>query len=784
MTRIILLILIFILGLFNYSHAQELTQTVRGTIIDKQSRAPIEFATVIVVDSDPFKGTTADENGVFRLEGVKVGRITIQVSSVGYITSTIPNIVVNSGKETILNFELEEEIKDLKAVTISGKKDEPSDLSTVSAKVLTIDQTNRYAGSLGDPSRMVANFAGINGGNDQRNDIIIRGNSPLGVLWRLEGADIPNPNHFAGNGTTGGPVSILNNNLLANSDFMTGAFPSPYGNALSGAFDLKLRSGNNEKREYTGQIGFNGFEFGAEGPLNISKGSSYLISYRYSTLDALNEAGVSFGEGTGIPRFQDLTFKLDYPKSKLGKISIFGIGGISSTEIFDSKNEEIDSLQAQREDIDFKSRMGVLGITHSYQISKKTFVRTVITQSYASSTTLVDTLTLNNDKFETYFQEAADLKTAINSYINKKVNAKNTFRLGFILTRMATDMKDRFYDDEQLVYFTRIDINEGTSLGQGYANWQYKPNNRLTLNTGLHYMHFFLNNSTSVEPRFNARYQLNDRQNISFGMGIHSQTQPLSVYFTRDRLPGGNFNETNKDLGFTKSQHYIMGYSRSLTPNITFKTEVYYQALYDIPVERHSSSYSLANFGADFGIPLVDSLVNNGTGSNYGIEVTLERYYNKGYYFLVTGSLFESKYKGSDGVERNTAFNGNYVFNALFGKEFKLKNNKVLNINIKQNGAGGRRFVPIDVELSKQTGSEERDETRAYEGKYADYFRTDIKFGIKKNRENYTSEWGIEIQNVLNRRNILTQQYNPYTQKIEDVNQLRIFPIGYYRINF
>lgn len=784
MRHTILLILIFIPGLFNYGFSQELTQTVRGTIIDKQSRAPIEFANVLVVGSDPHMGTSADENGKFRLEKVPVGRITLQITSIGYTPVTVPNIVVNSGKETVLTFELEEEVTDLGGVTISNKKGENNnDLIGVSAKVLTIDQTNRYAGTLGDPSRMVSNFAGVVGGNDQRNDIIIRGNSPLGVLWRLEGADIPNPNHFAGNGTTGGPVSILNNNLMANSDFMTGAFPSPYGNALSGAFDIKLRSGNNEKREYTGQIGFNGFEFGAEGPLNIKNGSSFLISYRYSALDALDKAGISFGESTGIPRYQDLTFKLDYPKTKIGKIAVFGIGGMSSTEIFDSKGE-LDTTKAEREDIDFNSKMGVLGLTHTYQINKKTYIRSVITQSYASSGTIVDTFSLQKEKFQTYFQEAANYRTGMHSYVNKKVNAKNAFRYGLILSSMRTDMQDRFYDRSDTMYVTRVDIDEQTNLVQSYANWQYKPNSKITINTGLHYSNFLLNSTQSVEPRVNANYQLSSRDKLSFGYGLHSQLQPLSVYYTENREPNAVLTSTNKDLDFTKSHHLVLGYSRSVTPNVNFKAEAYYQNIYDIPVEMHSSSYSLANFGADFGIPLVDSLVNNGTGTNYGIELTLERYYSDGYYYLVTTSLFQSKYKGSDNIERNTAFNGNYVFNALFGKEIKLKNNKVLNLNIKQNGAGGRRFVPIDLELSRQNREEERDESRAYEGKYKDYFRTDLKIGVKKNTENYTSEWGFEIQNVFGRRNILTQQYNPYTGQIEDINQLGIFPIGYYRINF
>jgi len=279
------LFILFILSIsFSNSFAQNnYTQTIRGTVIDKSSQSPLIGASIILMNSDPLIGTITDIDGKFRLENIPVGRQGITISYLGYNTIALPGLNLTSGKELVLTIELEENITSLSKVVITAEQRKDiaiNEMATVSARSFTVEETERYAGSLGDPSRMVSNFAGVSMTNDSRNDIIIRGNSPSGLLWRLDGIEIPNPNHFGAFGTTGGPVSMLNNNLLTNSDFITSAFPAEYGNAMSGVFDLKMRHGNNEKREYVGQIGFNGFELGAEGPFKKGSRASYLANYR------------------------------------------------------------------------------------------------------------------------------------------------------------------------------------------------------------------------------------------------------------------------------------------------------------------------------------------------------------------------------------------------------------------------------------------------------------------------------------------------------------------------
>lgn len=306
---------------------QSLTQTIRGRVTDKTTKIGLPGATIIVLGHK--EGTTTDNQGYFRLDQVLVGRQTVRITYVGYREIVLNNLIVNSAKELIVQAELEEAVVQAAEVVIKAKadKDKPiNDLVGVSARMFTVEETSRYAGAFMDPARLVTNFAGAQNPRNDRNDVVVRGNSPLGVLWRLEGVDIPNPNHFAFLGSSGG-ISILNTNTLANSDFLTGAFPAEYGNRTAAVFDLNLRTGNNSRYEYTGQLGIGGLEFGVEGPIQRDKHSSFLASYRTFSLQSIQKLGINLDVSNGLPDFQDMAFKVNLPSEKWGSVTIFGIGG-------------------------------------------------------------------------------------------------------------------------------------------------------------------------------------------------------------------------------------------------------------------------------------------------------------------------------------------------------------------------------------------------------------------------------------------------------------------------
>ncbi len=795
----------FILSWFalGCGYAQE--QNIRGVVLDKDSKSPLIGANVIVIDVDPIIGAATDFDGRYTIEKVPLGRHTLQVSYIGYETKTLPNIEVTAGKEVILNVELQESIL-IDEVVVEAKQDKDKTINrmaSVSARTFSIDETMRYAGSLNDVARMAQNFAGVQGSDDSRNDIVIRGNSPTGVLYRLEDVDIPNPNHFALNGTTGGPVSILNNNVLDNSDFMTGAFPAEYGNAIAGVFDLKLRSGNNQQHEFLGQVGFNGLEMMAEGPISKKQYSSYIVDFRYSTLKLFQLMGLNFGTGTAVPDYSDGFFKLSFPNKK-GKTEFWGLGGASDIAFLDSEQKDDNLFQESGEDLLFTSKIGVTGLSNTYRFNDKSYLKTTfsVDATYNQiARNYLDTITQLYDP--NYRNTSTEGKQSLNLIFNHKHSAKHLFKVGSYNYRRFFNLSDSINIEKDSVliapntyqviperWVTLTDFKGATYFIQPFVQWQYRMNEKLTFNTGVHTQLFTYNNQFSVEPRAGLKWEINSRNTLSAAYGLHNQLPTTRLYFKEIETDNGEKIIPNKDLGMIQSQHFVLGYDRNLGKNTRFKAETYYQLLANVPVDVNTNNYSILNYGANFDLSFPDSLVNTGTGFNYGVEFTLERFLNRGFYYLVTTSLYESKYKGSDGVERNTVFNGNYTFNGLIGKEFFFPSkkeegsNSSLLIDIKSTLNGGQRFVPIDLEASQQIGQTVYDYDQAFSERYPDYFRIDFKIGFKKNGKKITQEWAINIQNITNRKNVFSEGYSHSSRSIVTRYQTGLLPIGQYKIWF
>ena len=784
---------IFIISVFVFCFgqvtAQNYLQTIRGKVIDKQSQAALPGASVVVIDSIKLLGSATDEEGVFKITDVPVGRKQLKISYLGYKETTIP-VIVNTGKETIIDIELEESVVMGKEVVISGVRDKSqtlNEMATVSARSFTVEDTRKYAGSRNDPARMAANFAGVTEANDARNDIIIRGNSPIGLLYRLDGVDIPNPSHFGNLGSTGGPINILNNNVLDRSDFFTGAFPAEYGNAMSGVFDLRMRHGNNEKCEYMAQVGFNGIEVGLEGPFSKKHKASYLVNYRYSVLALVALFGVDFGSGGALPLYQDISFKFHFPTKKAGIFSLFGVGGTSYIELLESKGKKNDTYASGGSDNYFGSDMGTVGLSHTFFFSEKVFSKLIIAMSGTRNNIKDDSLsTVDGTPIPSYRNRSSQHKLTVNYSVNKKFSAKNTVKTGFILDRYGFD-----FTDSTLIngthFITLRDFNGNSFLLQAYMQWQHRFTDNLSLTTGVHYQQFFLNNSYAVEPRIGLKWDMGKGNALSFGAGFHSQIQMLQAYFVKTDYNDGTSAQTNKNMSLSQSKQVVLAYDNTAIKGMRFKFETYFQYLNKLPVEQRSSYYSLVNTGANFDTPDTDSLVNEGTGYNYGLEFTAEKFYAKGWYSLFTTSLYESKYKGSDGVLRNTAFNGNYTVNFLGGKEFnvsKKKQNKTVGFDAKVTFAGGKRYIPINLDSSVATGSSVYYYDQAYNDKLKDYFRLDFKISFKSNGKKVTHEVFVDLQNILNRQNIFRKEYDQRKEEITTSYQFGIFPTAMYRVLF
>ena len=773
-------------------------QTVRGKILDELTQTPLPGATVILLNSNPLKGTTADGNGDFRIEQVPTGRQGIKVTYLGYKEKILENLIVGSAKEVILNINMIENPVQVEEVEIKSKVDRTlvnNEVVTVSGRGFNMDETNRYAGTRDDPSRMVANYAGVGVGNDIRNDIIVRGNSPVGVLWKLDGIDIPNPNHFSIQGATGGPISILNNNLLDKSDFLTSAFPAEYGNKMAAVFDLKMRKGNDEQNEFTGQFGFNGIELMAEGPISKKNKSSYLASYRYSTLQIFNLLGIDFG-APGLPQYQDFSTKLNFPTEKFGIFSVVGIGGKSTISIYDSTRNKADLITDLDRGFDIAtgSDMGVLGVSNQHLFTKNSFGKITFAISGAKFSNVIDTvwydttLKRNLREKDLWHNFSSENKIDAIYTFHHKINLRHFIKTGVNYTRFIFKLDER---NKRMIFY---DQTGNTEMVQSFFHWQWKISLPLTLNAGVNYKYFFLNEKKALEPRFGLKYEISQRQSLNAGFGVHTQSQILSTYFLEkldtNAIPPRTLL-TNKNMDFTSAYHYVLGYNLSLSDLWKFKTEFYYQDLSKIPVESTKSSFSMINAGADYnGPPKIDSLLNNGTAFNYGTEFTFEKIFSNDFYFLSTFSFYTSKYKGSDGIERSTQFDGGYVINLLGGTEFKVgKKGKVLVFDTKYTMAGGRRYTPVNVDSSIKYMQAYYNTEQAYSKKFSPYSRLDMKLGFRNNYQKFTLTWFVSVENVLNQENVLQQVFNKYNldngkDPIEEVYQLKLFYIGGFKIEF
>jgi hypothetical protein len=764
------------------------SQTIRGVILDKVSETPLIGATLQVVGSNPLIGAVTNENGEYELNNVPLGRQQISVSYIGYNTANIPNVVVNAGKEVILNLALEETVVKLNELVIKGdvpKDRSINDLATISSRQFNVEEVQRFSGGRNDVSRLAMNFAGVSVANDSRNDIVIRGNSPTGLLWRLEGIPIPNPNHFATFGTTGGPVSALNPNMIRNSDFLTSAFPAEYGNANAGVFDIGFRNGNKEKFEFTAQMAaFTGFEAMAEGPLRNKKGS-FLVAYRHSFVEVAHLAGLNIGTSS-VPAYKDLSFNIDFGQTKWGRFSFFGIGATSNVDFLGKDLSEEDFFADKSQDAYVKSRMGIVGMKHNYLIDNTSYIRTVL--SVSNNGNDYEEYKDKDGEIKKFITDVNDFTTAlrISSTYNKKYNARWSMRSGVIFQNLNVDSDTRgratTQDWQQFRKF-----NGGVNLTELFAQTQYKPSNQITIVGGLHTQYLDLNQQVAVEPRLAFNYHISPRQTLNFGYGLHNQLAPMPILFYEEQMPDGTINKQNSNLDFTRSQHFVLGYDFKPADNWHTKIEIYSQLLDRVPIENERTSFSVLNTGADFDFPTA-LLENKGVGRNIGAELTVEKFFAQGWYMLATTSVFQSKYKGSDGIERSTAFNGNYVANALLGKEFKFGKNKqnAITLDTRLTTAGGRPYTPINITASKAAGREIFDETQAFSLRYDDYFRWDVKIGYTLNarKRKFTQQFFLDFQNVTNHKNIFQKRYSVERNELYNVYQIGFFPDVLYRIQF
>lgn len=764
----IVIALSFLILKISVADAQTITGLVRGKITESTG-LPLAGATVTINEVV----TTTNDAGDYALS-VTVGRHTFKVTYTGYSTHQ-SELLVTAGKVVDFNVSLKVSQTLLAAVDVTAQN---ADVDLAGVRSLTIEKSLRFPANFFDPVRVITSYPGVMTANDQNNSIIIRGNSPNGLLWRLNGLDIVNPNHLANAGTlsdkpvaNGGGVNILSAQMLGRTDFFTGFKPATYGNVLSGVIDMELLDGNKTDYEFTAQASLIGIDLAAEGPIKKGR-TSFLANYRYSTVGLLSLVGVNFGDEE--ISFQDFSFSTNTDLTERSNLALFGFGG-ASTNVFNAKNEDEWTEEKDRYDIDYDAQTYGVGLNFS---TRTDHGRLSIGAAYSNS---------DQDRS----QNAPRINTGFEGIVNDEYHRKD----GVLSTKVSYDFKIATGTILSGGFMANVinntRSNETTtlceacspsstqtlkgdvdgSLFQPYLALNTALTEKFSLYTGLRFLYYTFNDSKSIEPRVSLNFGVSESTSMILSYSLISQLQQAEIYL----------QEQNAKLGMTRSNQVDFQVLHQFGEGLNWTSNLYYQRMNDVPV-KIGSTFSAINY-QDGAVPA--DLLNGGSAVNYGIETTVEKLFLRSHYFLIGGSLYNSTFETFEGEKFDTRFNGQYTFNAVYGKEwFRSSRNRTIGINTRVLYLGGLRESAIDVEQSQLSGRTVYDEKNPYSEKLDDYFRVDFRISFRKDKPGYTRTFAIDIQNLLNIENAGYHYYDMFRHETILKKQLGTIPVLVYRIDF
>lgn len=757
------------------AHAQNY-QTLRGNVTEEYGNQAIPYATITLVGKQGTTGCMTDSLGNFVLNGVAAGRYDLKVSYVGYEPFVMKELLVGSGRELQLDIKMRESSTAINEVIVRPRinKQEPLNQMSLGGRMLSVEEAGRYAGGMDDPARLVSSFAGVSQ-NVGNNGIAVRGNAPKFLQWRMQGVEIPNPNHFADvTSFGGGGLTALSSQVLGNSDFYTGAFPAEYSNALSGVFDMYMRRGNNMNYEHALQVGTLGVELASEGPFKKGYAGSYLFNYRYSTLSLLSPLLPDDADGTD---YQDLSFNVYLPTKKLGSFSFWGIGLIDRSGTTPESDHAKWIYEQDRQNQDVKQYMGAAGINHKVYLDGKTSLES----SFATTVNGINMHTELMDEQDVLQPKNIVKNTYLNyvlsSFLQKRFSSIHTNRTGARWTGMSyhTHLNEKSEDIANKSGFS--------SLLNFYTESMLSLHRTVKLNVGVTSQWFLLNQHYTIEPRLSLKWQIKPQHSLTFAYGLNSRLEMLNYYFTQDEQG----KEVNKNLDFTKAHHFSLGYDWAMSENTHLRIEPYYQWLYDVPVIGDNSTFSMINLQGNDDWFISNPLVNEGYARNYGIDITLEQYMHRGFYYLASASLYDSKYRTSKtGEWFNSRYNRHFTFNLLGGKEWMVGRNRqnILGVSGKVTYQGGDRYSPIDKASSVIEKDAVYDETNPYSCHLSPMFLAHLTVSYRINRKHTSHEIAAKLINVTGYKDYYGHRYNFHSNQVEEEREANIVPNISYKIYF
>ena len=777
-------------------------ETLRGTVRDAITGESLVGAAVRIVELSSV-GAIADMDGNYTIHLNRSGRYTVEASFIGYETSVLKEVLISGTKEVVIDIELRETANELAGAVVRPRINK---MSTVNPNVLTggvmlsMEEASRIAGGANDPARLMSAYAGISGDSDG-SGISVHGNAPERMQYRIEGVEVFTPNHYNDVWNAGyGLVSGLNANVIGNSDFFTSTFNANYANALSGIFDIKMRSGNNSKHENILQLGSAFEELTLEGPLAKNSKSSYIVNYRYGFSALVDKMGLIDTQGAHLD-LQDFSWKVNLPTAKAGTFSFFGLGLYDST--YDGRVDLADMHSAyDASDSDGNMTQILAGMSHKIYFENKWTLRSTLAYNMQHIDMDVFYYGLQRDadnvisiplayeepekKYLFSRQRQNEDRILFNSELSKQIAPKWLAQFGVEYSHRFFNLNyrsvDYLYADPSTM-LTYTDMKDNTGLATAFTQHLFNLNGKLSVSAGITANYFLLSKDFSVEPRVSLKWQPDEKNTVSFGYGMHSMIEKLYAYFYRN----DHGILVNKDLDLTKSHNLMASYAYQINDNLNVRVNAYLQYGFDTPVGVNGSTYCVCNRYYAY---TDEQLVGTGKTRNYGGDITLEHYMSHGFFGQANISLFKAEYRDNAKIWHNQLYDRGFMFKILGGKEW-IFGNKVLSVSAKYCLQGGLRYTPINVAAMRSNISAGYiDDTPVYyeDKAFSESFDptgiVDFTISYKITGKKVSHTFAFEGLNILDTKAPLYQRFDLGTLDVRTDKSGISLPNVFYRLDF
>lgn len=755
----IICVLFFVLSIQSVATSQE-TSSITGRVTEESTGLPLRRVTIGVLQGETLvAGGKTMPDGFFTITDVPVGEYTVRFNLVGYNTLLLDNVVVVSGEPTDMRVQLS--IVSTEEISVEENRFvRPNDIAN-SIKSLRYEEIRRSPGGFEDIGRVLQTLPGVSFVNNGRNDLIVRGGAPTENLFVVDNTTVPNINHFGSQGSTGGPVSIIELDFVNEVDFISGAFPAKYGDKLSSVLDIRLRDGN--RNTFLADINLSATGLGAvlEGPIGSKKKGSWLFSANRSYLDLIfNAAGFGF-----VPEYTSAQLKAVYDFSDKNSLTVNLWGNLDKVR-FNNDDEE------DRKDNENILQNNQNGYVNSYEFKSVLSPNSVLKLNLGRTYTKFDYSGRDSLFTEVFSNNTTEGNTTMKAeyLVFPSGSTQIETGAGWTFVNSNSDIlrvadTTYFVDDQTGSRYVLPDLDINTDLQPGkafaYAQLSQVFLSNFRLNIGARYDYFSkISNKNYFSPRASVVYNASPKLNFSLGYGIFYQS-PSLVW-----LAG---YEQNKSLNEIRSDQYVAGVEYLFSADWRVTLEGYYKDYSDYPASTIRPFIVLSNTGGDFEQTQdfgIEPLVSKGTGYSKGIELYIQKALTTNYYGLINLSLFDAKYKALDGVERNSSFNNRFIFTILGG----YKPGKEWEISGKFRYIGGRPFTPINPVDGTQLVSR-------YNSEYLpDFNSLDLRVDKRWNFSGWTLITYLDVQNVYGRKNISGYQWNKYTNQIEANESIGVLP--------